>query len=175
MNIWLFSSGDLDTNEKVDPFFIGSLGKQHITASFIPTSNEEAKEYYDEFIERVGHYCFAKFRLMDLEKGLSASEKLELFESDLIYISGGNTFDLLHNLKKNNLLPDLFNFAHKGGCLAGHSAGAIVLTPNINTAAFPPEDCDENDIGITDFSSLNLVEFEFFPHYENISFYKRLF
>ena len=100
-------------------------------------------------------------------------EKQELFESDLIYISGGNTFDLLYNLRKNDLITELKNYAEEGGCLAGHSAGGIVLTENINTAAFPPEDCDSNDVGIENYNSMSLVNFEFFPHYENLSFYKK--
>ncbi len=173
MNIWIFSSGDYESNEYVDPYFIGSIKKKMLKVAFIPTSNEEAPEYYDEFIDRIGQYCYAKFSLIDLEKGLSISEKEELFENDLIYISGGNTFDLLHNLRKNNLIRELKNYAEEGGCLAGHSAGGIVLTENINTAAFPPEDCDANDVGIENYDSMSLVSFEFFPHYENLSFYKK--
>ena len=98
---------------------------------------------------------------------------MDLLDSDLIYISGGNTFDLLQNIKNNELEEDLYNYAKAGGCLAEHGAGAIVLTPNINTAAFPPEDCDENDAGLEEFDSVSLVAFEIFPHYENISFYKK--
>ena len=41
------------------------------------------------------------------------------------------------------------------------------MTPEINTAGFPPFDCDENEDNITNLSSLNLVDFEFFPHYKN--------
>ena len=173
MNIWIFSSGDYESNEHVDPYFIGSIKKKILKISFIPTSNEEAPEYYDEFIDRVGMYCYANFSLINLEKGLNDTEKQELFESDLIYISGGNTFDLLYNLRKNDLITELKNYAEEGGCLAGHSAGGIVLTENINTAAFPPEDCDSNDVGIENYNSMSLVNFEFFPHYENLSFYKK--
>ena len=70
MNIWIFSSGDYESNESVDPYFIGSIKKKILKISFIPTSNEEAPEYYDEFIDRVGKYCYANFSLMNLEKRL---------------------------------------------------------------------------------------------------------
>ena len=173
MNIWIFSSGDFESNESVDPFFIGSIKKKLLNISFIPTSNEEAQEYYDEFIDRVGSYCYANFQLINLEKGLSEHDRESLLDSDLIYISGGNTFDLLYNLRKSNLFDDLRDYVENGGCLAGHSAGAIVLTENINTAAFPPEDCDTNDVGIDNFKAMDLVDFELFPHYENLSFYKK--
>ena len=41
------------------------------------------------------------------------------------------------------------------------------MTPNINTAGFPDFDCDDNYMKLKNWKALNLVPFEFFPHYVN--------
>jgi dipeptidase E len=52
-------------------------------------------------------------------------------------------------------------YVNNGGILIGVSAGAMLLTLNIESAYI----CgDENLVGLTDLSSLNLVPFMFEPH-----------
>ena len=48
--------------------------------------------------------------------------------------------------------------------MSGFSAGAIVLSPSIKTAKTGVDDA--NDLGITDLTGLNIVDFEIWPHYE---------
>ena len=57
----------------------------------------------------------------------------------------------------------------------GMSAGAILMTPNIESAGFPSFDRDENEERITNLKALNLVPFQFFPHYVNSRRYDRVF
>jgi dipeptidase E len=73
----------------------------------------------------------------------------------------------LKTLRKKKLLGELKKFVKRGGVLTGLSAGAILMTPKIDTASFPDHDRDDNDCKIRNFNSLNLVDFEFFPHYRN--------
>ncbi|MEL6225363.1 MAG: Type 1 glutamine amidotransferase-like domain-containing protein, partial [Cyanobacteria bacterium J06627_8] len=55
----------------------------------------------------------------------------------------------------------LIKFAQSGGVLIGVSAGAMLLTPTIESAVL----CgDENHVGLSDYSSLGLVNFMFVPH-----------
>ena len=64
-------------------------------------------------------------------------------------------------------MKELKKFVDRGGVLGGLSAGAIMMTPSIATASFPDFDRDENDVGIRNLNALNLMPFEFFPHYLN--------
>jgi dipeptidase E len=99
----------------------------------------------------------------------------EVMRSDAIHMGGGNTFYFLNSLRKAKLLKDLRNFTLKGGILTGLSAGAIMMTENIELAGYPEFDRDENNVGIKNLSSLNLVDFAFFPHFKNSARYDVVF
>jgi dipeptidase E len=98
----------------------------------------------------------------------------KLLASDIIYLAGGNTFHFLLHLRRSGLLAVLRRFAARGGVLAGLSAGAVLLTPHIGLAGYPPFDRDENECGLPEsrYRSLALVQFEFFPHYCNSRRYR---
>jgi dipeptidase E len=76
-------------------------------------------------------------------------------------------------LRKSQFGQHLYDYIESGGILVGESAGAIVLTGNIGTASFPEFDRDENDIQLMDWRGLDLISFEFFPHYQNRPKYSR--
>jgi dipeptidase E len=97
-----------------------------------------------------------------------------LHASDIVYLSGGNTFHFLAHLRRSRLFSALQRFADRGGVLAGLSAGAILTTPNIGLAAYPSFDHDENEVGLPEsrWGALDLVDFEFFPHYRTSRRYR---
>jgi len=115
----------------------------------------------------------AKFVFVDNSKrGESAEvEKQKILLSNILIITGGNTFTLLNHLRLSGLDETIKEFWQKDKVvLSGFSAGAIVLTPRINIASQPsgidPTDMsDENLVGITDLTGLNIVNFEIWPHY----------
>jgi dipeptidase E len=80
-------------------------------------------------------------------------------EAALVYITGGNTFLLNHRLHASGVMPYLKKKIQNGLPLVGVSAGMVVCGPNILTAK------DMNTLGTTHFDGLNLVPFNFFPHY----------
>jgi dipeptidase E len=82
-----------------------------------------------------------------------------LREAALVYITGGNTFLLNHRLHASGVMPYLKKKIQNGLPLVGVSAGMVVCGPNILTAK------DMNTLGTTHFDGLNLVPFNFFPHY----------
>ena len=88
------------------------------------------------------------------------------FRSDAIYLAGGNTFYFLHHLKRSGVFERLKRYAREGGAIGGLSAGAIIQTPSIGLAGYPPWDRDANSVRLKDLRGLGLVDFEFFPHYE---------
>lgn len=167
MKLWLYSSGDAYSNQSMDRALLRNLAHKKPTFTFIPTSFEEADDYYDEFIDRFSNYAFIRFNLLHADRKISRQALNRAMNSEVIYLSGGNTFHLLRSLRQSQLIDNLKYFVRTGGILAGHSAGAIVMTPSIETAAYPDFDCDENDVGIQDWRALRLVHFHFFPHYSN--------
>lgn len=135
--------------------------------SYIPSSGIEGSEQYIEQWKEIANKHKAQFNVIDNTVN-DSRQKVLLLSSNIVVISGGNTFNLLHNLRKSGLDRSLRDFAEKQDfILAGFSAGALVLTPTIEVCNLP--DFDENLVGIDDFSGLNIVNFEIFPHYERIS------
>jgi dipeptidase E len=92
------------------------------------------------------------------------AERAKILDSNILLISGGNTFALLNNLRKSGLDQAIIEFTQKPNfILSGFSAGALVLTPTIAICNLPG--CDENLVGITDLNGLGVFDFEVFPHY----------
>lgn len=122
------------------------------------------QKYIDQWRELAEEFN-AKFVLVDNLSDDPKEEIKKLESSNILVISGGNTFKLLDNLRKSGLDKAVCAFAAKDNfVLGGYSAGALVLTPTIEICNLP--NYDENVIGITDFAGLGLVDFEVFPHYK---------
>jgi dipeptidase E len=80
-------------------------------------------------------------------------------EAALVYVTGGNTFLLNHRLHASGVMPYLKKKIQNGLPVVGVSAGMIVCGPNILSSK------DMNTLGTSHFDGLNLVPFNFFPHY----------
>lgn len=88
--------------------------------------------------------------------------------NDYIYISGGNTFFLLQELKRSGADRLIIEQVRAGKLYAGESAGAIVLAPDIEY--IKGMDSSEAAPDLQRFSSLSLVDFYPLPHYRNFPF-----
>ena len=82
-------------------------------------------------------------------------------ECDIIYISGGNTFYLLSELRKSHAAQAIKDAVQVGKIYIGESAGAIVAAPDTRYATL----MDENSANMSDFTGLNLVDFRVVPHF----------
>ena len=69
-----------------------------------------------------------------------------------VFIGGGNTYTLLHRLKKGGLAR-LRACLEGGGAVFGGSAGAIIFGADIDTCRY----ADENLVGLTDTQGLGLL------------------
>ncbi|MFX4208632.1 Type 1 glutamine amidotransferase-like domain-containing protein [Aliarcobacter butzleri] len=94
----------------------------------------------------------------------------KLRNNDFIYITGGNTFFLLQELKKTGADKIIIDEINKGKLYIGESAGAIVTSANVEYAK--RMDDVKKAPNLTKFSGLNLVDFYVIPHYTNFPFEK---
>ena len=132
--------------------------------SYIPSSGIEGAEPYIEQWRKIAKMYKAQFNVID-NSLYDTKQQSKLMSSNIVVISGGNTFNLLRNLRESGLDKSLKAFVDKPDfVLAGFSAGALVLTPTIEVCNLP--DFDENLVGLDDFSGLGIVDFEIFPHYD---------
>jgi len=100
--------------------------------------------------------------------GCNNKEQLrnELFTADAVYLCGGNTYQFLAFARETGLFSLLKTFESLGGIVVAESAGSIILSPDISTAAIPTTCPDENTTDITDFQAMGRIAFHISPHFE---------
>ncbi len=95
-----------------------------------------------------------------------AKEKLS--EAKIVFISGGNTFYLLQELKRKNLIPYLKERIENGLLYIGESAGSVIAAPDIEYASIVDDKTLATELD--DYTGLNLVDFYIVPHFEEEPF-----
>lgn len=156
--------------ETVMPNIIPSLFPKEIVRkvlAYMPCdgwSESKEEKQYTNFWCSLAKENNAKFVPIDNKKDNATEEIEKLKSANILLITGGNTFTLLHNLRKNHLDEAIIKFAQKKEfVIAGWSAGAIILTPSIALST------SKNDFGIKDISGLNIIKFEILPHFDKYS------
>lgn len=173
MRLVFYSGGDESDNYQIDSFLMKLVNKRRPKVTYIPSCSYGAESEYRNFVSQYVKFNINKFLYFPIDIPFDSIIKEEAFSSDIIHLSGGNTFYFLKHIRQNKLFNDLRDFVARGGILTGLSAGSILMTPNINTAGIPEFDRDFNDENIKNFKALNLVDFEIFPHYKNSKRYDR--
>lgn len=99
---------------------------------FIPTAGnvEPYTGYIDEGVEMLKSLGY-ELEIIDISKYDKDYLKDKFSKTECICISGGNTFYLLQELKKKNLIGLLYERIKEGLFYIGESAGAIIMSENI--------------------------------------------
>jgi dipeptidase E len=152
----------------------GKRERTEIRMTYVAFTTEGAAAFFRRFQRRYVSFGGTRFHCVAADDpaltrpGPARAMAAEVVRrSDVVYLSGGNTFHFLHHLRRAGLVDPLRRFANTGGVLAGLSAGAILVTPHIGLAAYPDFDRDENEVALpaSRWGALDLVGFEFFPHF----------
>jgi dipeptidase E len=175
MKLVFYSGGDARSNRLLDEEVRKLITNKSPLFTYIPCSSYLSPLEFQYFVSRFKAYKVKKFLHFPVDVAYDSILLKEALRSDLIYLGGGNTFYFLATLRRRKLLPLLKEFVHRGGVLAGLSAGAIMMSQTIDMAAMPSFDRDENAENLKDLDALGLVEFDFFPHYRNSSRYDQEF
>lgn len=140
-----------------------------LSLTFIPTASipEEITHYVykaKEAFEKLG----VVVEELDISAATSQEIKEKLERNDYIYVSGGNTFYLLQELRKSGADKIITDQVHSGKLYIGESAGSIITSPDIEYVKFM------DDIGkataLKSFEGLNFINVYPVPHYNNEPF-----
>lgn len=171
----LYSGGQERRNALIHDWLLAlSPDAPGVRMTYIPVWAENSAVFFRRFERRYRPFGAREFDCLPVDgpDGIPPDFERRVMQSDIVYLAGGNTFYFLLHLRRSGLLPVLRRFAARGGVLAGLSAGALILTPHIGLAGFPPFDRDENEEGLCNLRGLNLVRFEFFPHFRRSRRYR---
>jgi len=161
-----FYSDILGANKEFDRAVYELIGKKKPKIGYISSETDKERKYFKDVKDHYQQYGFSEFLYFDLDKEYRPKIKEALATCDAIHLSGGNTYHFLYHIKRREFSSFLREYARKKGVLIGISAGAIIMAPTIAiTTLFKGEPEDRNRLGLKDFSALNLVNFEFFPHF----------
>ncbi|MDP2540475.1 peptidase S51 [Tenacibaculum discolor] len=163
------SSSFVDVSEFLEPFLGEELKNKRIT--FIPTASvpEEYKAYVTN-----DRKAFEKLGIIIEELNISntGTSQIEqvIKKNDFIYISGGNTFYLLQELKTSGADKIILKEIKKGKPYIGASAGSIIMSKNIEYVEKMDDKVKAKNLD--DYNALNVVSFYTLPHHTNEPFKK---
>ena len=136
------------------------LGNQVL---FIPTAGnvEEYRGYIDEALQTFEDLGF-QVEVLDISVCDRETAQAKIFQSKLLYISGGNTFYLLQELKKKQLLSLIKEQIADGMVYVGESAGAVITAEDIDYIRL----MDDKEVAgeLSDTVALKEVDFYVLPH-----------
>ncbi len=129
---------------------------------FLPQAMEESffSNYLEFAFDCLEPLSFPRERLISWPK-LEGKNSKDFESIGAVWLGGGNTFKLLHEIRNSGFSEPLLSFIHSGGIVGGNSAGAIILGKDIRYAH------DPNEVGIADFKGFNLLrEHAVWCHYK---------
>ena len=136
---------------------------------FIPTANidEETKFLVDE-AKKVFENLGMEVEDLEISKLNEKTIKNKIEKANYLYVGGGNTFYLLQELKRKNLIDFIKNRVNFGMTYIGESAGAIITSKDIEYNYLMDDKTIAKDL--KDYLGLNLVDFYVVPHLNEFPF-----
>ena len=133
--------------------FLGNIGDNIV---FIPYAGVTFS--WDDYTQKVND-ALAEIQVHVLGIHSTDDPVKSISEADAIMVGGGNSFQLLNLLYKNDLVKAIREKISSGTPYIGWSAGSNMVCPTLKTT---------NDMPIVEppsFKSLDLIPFQINPHY----------
>ena len=146
--------------------FVGA-SPADVTVGFIPTA---ADPYEDKWFMEADRQALidSGFQLREVNlKGIKPEELQQKLKGvDVVYVTGGNTFYLLEQMRASGFKKLLPTLLAGGVKYVGTSAGTIVVGPDLE----PVEVLDEpSKANLSSTKSLGIVDFVPLPHFDSES------
>ncbi|WP_257351345.1 Type 1 glutamine amidotransferase-like domain-containing protein [Pseudalkalibacillus decolorationis] len=161
MNLILLSNLTENLDQRLEAKINQMVSKNGARLGYIPSQFDAEKYYYKRMKPNLDRIGFNEYIYFDIDKAYDTDDIERLMKCDAIYLSGGNTFYFLSNLRKRGLIPFIKEFVRNDRMLIGVSAGAMVMSPTVKVAGI----IDPNDIQLEKLDSFDIVPFHFLPHY----------
>jgi len=153
------------TNPKLGKVFLELVENEaaQIKVIFIPTAarTEEEWKYVMESKQELFDLGIKKenLKILDIDHKVKYDE---VSDYHVMYVCGGNTFYLLAKVREHGFDHVIKRFVEEGNVYVGVSAGSVLVCPTIEIAS----PWDDNDVGLIDFTGVNLIDSVLSPHYK---------
>ena len=139
------------------------------TVSFIPTASITEKV---KFYVGLAKKAFKKLGIIVDELDISKASREEiaskLATNNYIYMSGGNTFYLLQELKQTGTDEIILDQVNKGKVYIGESAGSMIMSPSIEYVEMMDDKTQAESL--KSYKALGIVDFYPVPHHTDFPF-----
>lgn len=165
MSLVFLSDQLIRDHDETDRVISGLLEARNNPTIFYMPSQADGNRFF--YARAVDYYARIGIRVMDyfdLEDTYDAGRIDEMFQAGAVHLSGGSTYHFMQNLQRRGFLSVLREFVACGGVLIGVSAGALLMTPHIEASLAYGDPFIEG----LDTQALNLVDWEFFPHFNSM-------
>jgi dipeptidase E len=159
--LFLSGGGDAKQTEEIDKEFARQINLSK-PLLYIPIALKGAISYEScfEWINSTLNPLGIQNIIMWTDLSNKSIKDLDNFSA--IYIGGGNTFSLLHDIRMSSFDLLLKEYI-KNGLVYGGSAGAIIFGKDIRTASY----MDVNNVNMQDYRGLNLTrDYSIWCHYQ---------
>jgi len=163
------------SNNFVTKNFIQYLPKKprDLRLTFIPTAAEVEEGSMSWLKDDRQAIADNGYQITDFTlTGKSKTDVMEMLnETDFVFVSGGNTFFLLQEMRKSGFAELIHEYIAKGMIYGGSSAGSIVAGPDISLA----KELDDPQLApdLKDYKGLGLVDVVVLPHWGSEHFRSR--
>ncbi len=161
MKLLLTSAGL--TTEKITNAFLDLVGtSKNVPVAIVSTKYQgSAVNIFSEQIRtQFTGLGFAQVDILDLE----TAQEQELEQYGVLFVCGGNTFEILSFARHANLKLAIEKLFARNGVYVGVSAGSIIVGPHIHIAN--EVEADPNNIHLQDLTGLHVVDQIICPHYQ---------
>ncbi|MAX67306.1 MAG: hypothetical protein CME66_10260 [Halobacteriovoraceae bacterium] len=148
LKLFLTGGGDQESFKKIDQVFLKNLKPDSQVALLA-----HACEDQQEALERIVYY-FERPPISQIDLIKKPSE--EILNYDALMIEGGNTFELIQQMRESSFFNLIKKFIDLGKPIYADSAGAIILGRDVHTA-FLGDDGDDDQLRLQDYRGLGVL------------------
>lgn len=147
--------------------FIKNLPKKpsELKLTFIPTAAEAEEGDLSWLNQDKESLVNVGFEVQEFSLTNKTKEEVRemLDNTNVVFVSGGNTFYLLQEMRKSGFTELIAEYIKKGIIYIGSSAGSVVAGPDISLV----KDLDDAKAApeLTDYAGLNLIDIVVLPHW----------
>ncbi|MDF7668989.1 Type 1 glutamine amidotransferase-like domain-containing protein [Lactobacillus sp. ESL0703] len=154
------------------PKFAGDLHGKRV--AYIPTASNVERGHQTMMrseTKLLAELLGMQVNVLDVAVASTRVIKTGLQAADVIYLSGGNTFYLLQELRRTGADQLLISEVNAGKLYIGESAGAAITASDIGYLSLM--DSTKKAPDLSNYQALKLVDFYVLPHYLSFPFKRK--
>lgn len=139
----------------------GFVGEGHRRVGYVPTAMDNYHVPVEKLPDRA-HLLGLGYEVVDVRLQQGDLEAV-VDTLDVLYVAGGNTFHLLHEVRRSGLDRMLERRLAEGLAYVGVSAGSVIMGPDIAPVSVLDDPAEAPDL--TSTKGLGYVPYVVVPHY----------